>query len=393
MHLQGTEKTIQKSCEEDQTTEVPDGIVDLQKIQSTIQAVEKVMVEEMEKVEIDSIEKAMEEKAERHAVRESVDTNIKVAAESEEETEELKSRSGMLREEGGVAYEEMNYSDDLDLKKTKAENGILMKDIQLDQVSDCSLYGRSRRKTGGIDDQMLVLWESAEQDRTQNAGAADDETQNQESEPNWASSSGLQAEKELGIDKLEVSFNKLRNQEGNKGKMLERLASDAQKLTSLHRSVQDLKKKMEMNKRSKKCNFEEFEMVQRQLLEVEEAVVQLVGVHDQLTKDVEETGLSSSNGKSSAESEEDGNIRRKRVTEQARKGAEKIGQLQFELQNIHYILLKLEDENKSKGKTTRFSESKTGVLLRDFIYSSRRRRQRRRKGCFCGCSRPSTRED
>lgn len=392
----GTEKTIHKSCEElkeDQTTEIPDGIADLQKIQSTIQAVEKAMVEEMEKVEIDSIEMAMEEEVERLAVRESVNTNIKVAAESEEETEELKSRSGMLREEGGLANEEMNNCDDLDRKKTKAENGILMKDIQLDQVSDCSLYGRSRRKTGGINDQMLVLWETAEQDRTQNARGADDETQNQESEPNWASSSGLQAEKELGIDKLEVSFNKLRNQEGNKGKMLERLASDAQKLTSLHRSVQDLKKKMEMNKRSKKCNFEEFEMVQRQLMEVEEAVVQLVGVHDQLTKDVEETGLSSSNGKSPAESEEDGNIRRKRVTEQARKGAEKIGQLQFELQNIHYILLKLEDENKSKGKATRFSESKTGVLLRDFIYSSRRRRQRRRKGCFCGCSRPSTRED
>ncbi|EXB51138.1 hypothetical protein L484_009102 [Morus notabilis] len=390
----GMEKTSQKSCEdlkEDQITEVPDGLVDLQKIQKKIKAVEKAMVEEMEKLEIDAIEKAMEEEVERLAVQESVNTNIEEAAESEKETEALKLRSSMLREDA-IAIEEMKNSDDLDLNKTKAENGILMKDIPLDQISDYSLYGRSRRKTGGTDDQMLVLWETAEQDRSQNA-PADEETQNQASEPNRASSSGLQAEKELGIDKLEVSFNKLRNQEGNKGKMLERLASDAQKLTSLHRSVQDLKKKMEINKTKKNCNFAEFEMVQRQLLEVEESVVQLVDVHDQLTKDIAETSPSSSDRKSSAESEEDGNVKGKRVAEQARKGAEKIGQLQFELQNIHYILLKLEDENKNKGKNSRFSESKTGVLLRDFIYSSRRRRQRRRKGCFCGCARPSTRED
>jgi hypothetical protein len=63
------------------------------------------------------------------------------------------------------------------------------------------------------------------------------------------------------------------------------------------------------------------------------------------------------------------------------------------VQSIHYILLKLEDEKKSKSKH-KFSGSKTGILLRDFIYSGGRRSSRRqKKGCFCGCARPSSNED
>lgn len=403
-----TSLPCEKSCEElkeDQTVEIPDGILDLQKMQNTIKAVEKAMVEDMEKLSIEAVEKAMEEEVERLAVQESEKANIKVAAESEE-IEELKSR-----QDENIANEERNNNNELiaspNSQKTKAENGILMKDIPLDQESDSSLYGRSRRKNGGTDEQMLELWETTEQDCSKDAPV--NETQNQASEPTEGvssrhvykgaekksknSSSKVQVEKELGVDKLEVSFNRMRNQENNRGKILERLVSDAQKLTSLQRSVEDLKKKMEINRRSNKVNYAEFELVQRQLLEVEEAVVQLADVNDQLTRDVEEEGPSSLDEKSSVEPEEAGNVQQKRVTEQARKGAEKIGQLQFELQNIQYILLKLEDEHKHKGKTSRFAESKTGVLLRDFIYSSRRSHQRRKKGCFCGCARPSTREE
>lgn len=383
MHLQGVEMTshLPKGYEElkqDQTTEIPDGVLDLQKMQNTIKAVEKAMVEEMEKLSLEAVEKAMEEEVERLAVQESVNANIKVPAESEE-IQELKLR-GTTPQVEGIRNEETNNNkkliDNRNCRKTKAENGILMKDIPLDQESDSSLYGRNRRTKGGTDEQMLELWETTEQDCSQDAPVH--EQQNQAAEP---------------IDKLEVSFNRMRNQENNKGKILERLVSDARKLTNLQRSVHDLKKKMELNKKSNKVNYAEFEMVQRQLLEVEEAIVQLADVNDQLTRDIEEEGPSSLDEKSSGESEEGGNVQQKRVTEQARKGAEKIGQLQFELQNIQYILLKLEDEHKSKGKTSRFAESKTGVLLRDFIYSSRRSRQKRKKGRFCGCSRPSTRED
>ena len=372
----------------------------MQKMQNKIKAVEKAMVEEMEKLAIESGETPMEAEVERLAMQEkSVKTSVSVTAGSEM-IEELQSRG--------------TRNGNLNLRKTRADNGILMKDIELDQISDFSLYGRSRRKTSGLEDQMLELWETAEKELSSSSsshGALDHGTLNEASEPTEeqrllqnalqdSSSAELYFEKDLGIDKP-FHHRRLQNQEGgsssSKGKILERLASDAQKLTSLQRSVQDLKRKMETatTTRGKKAsNAAEFETVQMQILEVEEAVVQLASINGQLTKDAEESPPSPT-GKSLVVSEEDaGRLRRKRVTEQARKGAEKIGQLQFEVQNIHYILLKLESESsKGKGKARRFADSKTGVLLRDFIYSSRRRRQRRKKGCFCGCARPSTRED
>lgn len=377
----------ENSCQElkeDQSTVIPDGILYLQKMQTRIKAVEKTVVGEMERL----------------ATQESINTNIKVE-DVMEETEDLKPK-GTLHQKKGIRKEEMELGNDLESRKTKPENGILMKDIPLDQVSDSSFYGRSRIDNGRADDQMLELWETAEQECSQ--GPMVNETQKQASAPvedvahhkfedrvkSQDPSLELQIEKELGIDKLEISTSVTEpNQDVNKGKFLERLASDGQKLMSLQTTLQDLKKRMEMNKRSKKASDIEYETVKRQLQEVEESVLQLVDVNDKLTKDMEDSP-SSLDGRPSVELEEAGNVHRKRVTEQASKGSEKIGHLQFELQNIECILLKLEDEKKSKGKY-RFPENRTGSLLRDFIYSGGRRNQRRRKkSCFCGCTRPST---
>lgn len=415
-------------------------------MQTTIKAVEKAMIEEIERLAIEAVEKEMVEEVKRLAMQEIVRNNVKSASavdETEElkckavqeegtvkevveemerlamedvvsadikpasevdEIEELKSKGKSIQEEGTVK-EEMEIDDGLTVQKSKPLNGITMKDIPLDQVSDRTFYGRSRRAKGGAEDQMLQLWETAEHDCRKDVPVH--ETENQASAPTEPVTTSCryggtkprisdclseeQVEKELGIDKLEVAFNRLPAKEGYKGKLLERLASDAQKLTTLQRTVQDLKKKMESNKRSKKTNSTEYETIKRQLCEVEEAVMQLVDINDQLTKGVE-GNPSSLDDKTSGEIDEVEDVRRSRVTEQARKGSEKIGRLQFELQNIHYVLLKMEDENKNKGKS-RFSESRTGVLLRDFIYSGGRSRQRRRKACLCACKRPLTHED
>ncbi|KAL5542005.1 hypothetical protein UlMin_009715 [Ulmus minor] len=398
----------EKFCEElkeDQTTETPDALLDLQKMQNTIKTVEKSMVEEIERLAIEAVEKTMAEEVERLAMQECMNSERKVPAVTEE-IEDLKMKAISSQED-----EEMEHSgelnNNLNSRKKKAENGILMKDIPLDQASDCSLYGSSRKQNhGGNNDQMLELWESAEKDCRKNAPV--DGTQHKISElledetagnlhggteqKFQNPTSGVQAERELRVDKQEVPLNKSPNQESNWRKILERLASDAQKLSSLQRSVQDLKSKMETKRRSKVGA--EYEIVLRQLHEVEEAVVQLVETNDQLKKDIEESP-SPFNGKSPAETTEDpANVSRNSATEQATKGAEKIGQLQFELQNIQYILLKLEDEHKNQGKTNRFAGSKTGVLLRDFIYSGGGKSpRRRRKARFCGCARPPTRED
>ena len=131
----------------------------------------------------------------------------------------------------------------------------------------------------------------------------------------------------------------------------------------------------------KRKNDLEYGHVEEQLKEVEDAIMELVNVNNQLTKDVE--GSPPLDGTNSGELEEAGNNGKKKVQEQAQKGSEKIGRLQFEVQSIEYVLLKLEDKRKSKGK------NRTGVLLRDFIYSG----GRRKKACFCGCARPSANGD
>lgn len=370
---------------------VPNGISDLLTIQNRIKAVEKAVIKEID----------------RHVMQERENTNDKLESPVKG-VEQMESRG--QKEEAELLDE---LTSNAKLSKSKVEisevkNGILMKDIPLDQVSDCSLYRRSKKENPEADNQMLKLWESAEQDCslnpvrnvTQKEVAAQLENVNahhQFKDVNQKSrnpSLELQVEREVEIDKLEVSTSMIKepNQEGNKRKILERLASDAQKLMSLQTTVADLKKKMEMKKRSKKGNDLEFERVKRQLQEVEDAVVQLVDANDQLTKGIEESP-SPSEGNTSTASEGTSNVSRKKLTEQARKGSEKIGRLQFELQSIQYTLLKLEDEKKNKGKH-KFPGSRTGIILKDFIYNSGKRSSRRRKkGCFYGCARPSTHED
>ncbi|QHN80009.1 Protein NETWORKED 1B [Arachis hypogaea] len=147
---------------------------------------------------------------------------------------------------------------------------------------------------------------------------------------------------------------------------------------------------MEAVKGIKKGNDAECDTVKRQIEDVEGAVLKLSDTNDQLMKDLEES-TPSLNKVVSAEAEKSRQTQRKRVAEQARRDSQEIGQLQFEVQNIQYVMLKLGDEKKSKGKS-RFS-GKTVVLLRDFIRSGKKSSSKKhKKGCFCGCSKPSTTE-
>ncbi|KAL8158254.1 protein NETWORKED 1A-like [Apium graveolens] len=283
------------------------------------------------------------------------------------------------------------------------KNGILMKDIPLDQVSDQSLYRGSRRGTSSADDQMLVLWETDDIGHTDiyqkqaYKTVGDDivhdrceDAQNRNTHP----SSESEMEKELGVDKLQISSSKSKpDLGGNHKKILERLGSDGQKLENIQITVQDLRRKLETNKKSKKAKNLDFETVEEQLQEVEETTIQLFNLNGQMTRKIEEI-LFYSDGKSSTELEEAVSVQKKRVAEQVRKGSEKIGRLQLEVQKIQYVLSKLDDEKKSKGiNQASKTKSRTSIILRDFIlHRGKRSNGRRKKGRFCGCFRPSARE-
>ncbi|KAL2599010.1 hypothetical protein AAZV13_10G027100 [Glycine max] len=280
---------------------------------------------------------------------------------------------------------------------------VLPKDIMLDQISECSSYGISRRREIlEADDQMLELWETADKDatigkqaeKTQKMAAGNHQRGTTKEPKNRYPSTDSLVEKELSVDKLEVSRRlTLPREEGNQSKILERLDSDAQKLTNLQITIQDLMKKVEINEKSTKGKSVEFGEVKGQLEAAQENITKLFDANRKLMKNVEE-GTVSSVGKDAAELGEIGSVSRRRVSEQARRESEKIGQLHLEVQRLQFLLLKLGEgkENKEKTKT---ADRSPRVLLRDYLYGGTRtnNQKKKKKLPFCSCVRPPTKGD
>ncbi|KAG4987342.1 hypothetical protein JHK85_030325 [Glycine max] len=373
-----------RSLKGNESTLTPDGVTDLLSMQTRIRAVEKLMMEELE----------------RHVEEESLTTNVKAEAVTEM-TEHSNLEVGTYPEIDDrkvvMKIKKDNSKRGNNAWRTKSQKRLIMIDIPLDDYKDDPDSNKyCKRDHTRCNDHMLELCETDQHDVTEeskhNSVSIEDVITCHESERCQNYSSELETEKELGVDKLELwKTRKETTSEDSKRKILERLASDSQKLAILKMTLQDLKKKPETQKKSSKVNEIEYETVKRHIEDVEEAVMQQIGIYDQLAKDIEECTSSSSDTNTMQMEKQGGHGQRKKLTEQARRGSEQIGRLQFEVQNIQYILLKLADvkNNKCKNKNTR----PTGVLLKDFIRIGRKNNRRRRKGCACGCSRPSTNED
>ncbi|CAH8375575.1 unnamed protein product [Eruca vesicaria subsp. sativa] len=259
---------------------------------------------------------------------------------------------------------------------TEARNGSLMKDIPLDHVANSPFYGRSRRGSRGSSDQMLELWEESAEPESTIKSLINNKISKRPMIPRLhRRSRNPSIESEKVVDKLELS----RNIEDN-GKIMERLLSDSRRLASLRVNLRDLKSKLELNEKQGKFTNPDFARVRKQLKEIEEAILQLANTNEILSKEIEETGDAR-------------DIYRKVVSEKSRIGSEKIEQMQQEMQSIERTVLKLEDgAAKSKGKT-KFSESRTVILLRDIIHKGGKRTARKKKNRFCGCMRSSAKED
>ncbi|XWS46865.1 hypothetical protein CRYUN_Cryun14cG0104700 [Craigia yunnanensis] len=376
---------------------VSDGISDLQGIHVRINAIEKAVLE-MEKL-------AMLENLNLNSKLETAMTQIeelRFGSSSRGESPGAK-RHVNARQEG----EELGHGlrNNVKMQKPTSEiseedNEMMTKDIMLDQISECSSYGLSRRETAEVDDQRLELWETNDHDG--NIDLKVGKAQKMVTAPDYQQIGAVKAHKgknpsteslvkELGVDKESSKRFTEPNQEGSKRKILERLDSDVQKLASLQITVQDLKRKVEITETGKKGKGIEYGTVKEQLEEAEEAILKLFDVNRKLMTHVED-GSWSLDGKSALESDDSGSVRRRRVSEQAQRGSEKIGRLQLEVQKIQFLLLKLDDEKESRGRT-RITEHKTRVLLRDYLYGGIRTRQKRKKALFCACVQPPTKGD
>ncbi|CAF2052250.1 protein NETWORKED 1D [Brassica rapa] len=263
--------------------------------------------------------------------------------------QELKtaSRSGSLRRQNNEIYSE--------------ESEMITKDIVLDQVSDCSSYGISKRDIVKTEDDHSL-----------------------EVKPQNHQKGKSMSEESLVVDKLEVSDRFTDpNREVNKRKVLERLDSDLQKLSNLHIAVEDLKSKVEREEKGK----EEYETVKGQISEAEEALEKLLSINKKLVTKVVSGFEVSDGSKSSMDLDVDENSRRRRISEQARRGSEKIGRLQLEIQRLQFLLLKLEGEREDRVKA-KVADSKTRTLLKDYIYGGvrgERRKRIKKRFAFCGC--------
>ncbi|XP_021281460.1 protein NETWORKED 1D-like [Herrania umbratica] len=390
-----------ESCQqtsEDRIASVPDGFSDLQGIHMKIKSIERAVLE-MEKL-------AMLENLNLNSKLETAMRQIeelRFGSSSRQESVRAK-RHVNARQEG----EELGRGSSNSVKMqrptheiSEEDNEMMTKDIILDQISECSSYGLSRRETAEVDDQMLELWEAADHDgsidlkvgKAQKMVYAPTDHQQIDSvkEHKGKNPSTESLVKELGVDKESSKRFTEPNHEGSKRKILERLDSDAQKLANLQITVQDLKRKVEITETGKKGKGIEYGTVREQLEEAEEAIMKLFDVNRKLMTHVED-GSWSLDGKSALESDENGSVRRRRVSEQARRGSEKIGRLQLEVQKIQFLLLKLDDEKESKGRT-RIIERKTRVLLRDYLYGGVRTSHKRKKAPFCACVQPPTKGD
>ncbi|KAF8006455.1 hypothetical protein BT93_K0678 [Corymbia citriodora subsp. variegata] len=379
----------------DITSTVSDGSSEIQNLHRRIQTIEKALLE-MERV---ATQEKSQSKSELEAAMEEIERLKSKISLDQENSSGSQNGPGGLND--GIANGVVLQKPKTEI--TEAENELLTKDIMLDQISECSSKGLSRRGTLEADDQMLQLWESAEKSGSPEVkmGKAQKGTvlssnfhevkaHGEHRSLNPSTESLL--EKELGVDKLEISgsFGGSQSQGGNKKKVLERLDSDAQKLTNLQITVEDLMKKVENTKKAKKGKSSEYDVVKVQLEEAEQEIANLLETNKKLSKSVED-GFYYNDAKSAKESDNSGNVSRRRISEQARRGYERIGRLQLEVQKIQLLLLKLDEEKESKGGKTSMLERKTRVRLRDYLYG--RNNQKGKKTPFCSCMQPPTKGD
>lgn len=388
------ENEVAESCTQNLSEDQSVVFVNLHEIQAKVQDTEKAVIE---------LKRQAEE--ENSSVRSELDSALR-------QIEALKSQSSSRRGSGRLNRRVASHPEENKPRKTNPdvshpEEELLMKDIMLDQVSDCSSYGKNR-KIIGSDDQVLELWETIDQSGSidltvgKSSRAAppvsnkysnlDSVKENRSGRPSIES----MVEKELRVDDQQLTSKRFLNpeQEDNKRKTLERLASDVQKLTNLQITVQDLKEKLESTENySSKGKGVECDNVKDQLLESENAILKLFEYSAKLMKNIENSSTASSfDGSVTADSSESGNGKRRRCLEQARRISEKIGRLQLEVQKVQFLLMKV-DNNKVGKSGTRITERSTRVLLRDYLYGGTRTPRRRKKTHFCGCVQPHTRGD
>ncbi|RLN18105.1 protein NETWORKED 1A [Panicum miliaceum] len=329
--------------------------------------------------------------------QESAESAAKLVA-ANTEIQELKAR-GSSRMEAKEIYSDNEKQKDVEVSKGKQVQ--IMKDIELDKISTCPPYGMGATlyplgngANAELDDDMLQLWEAAEtncKNQTAKSSSSEHDIQAVEEVKSEYPSSELVRGRDLGINKLEVSKGPVEPHEVWSKSVLERLASDAQRLLSMQASIEELKRKMEEPAKGKSPMNSEYSSVSTQLHETEGYVLEQINFNNKLTRKAENYPALSDN----MNTEREGYSSRRKISEQVQKGSENVARLELELQKIQYVLLKLEEEH--EYRRLKVSDKRTRVLLRDYLYGRKDRgggqKKKKKRAPFCGCVRPKPRTE
>ncbi|KAF0914584.1 hypothetical protein E2562_030661 [Oryza meyeriana var. granulata] len=311
------------------------------------------------------------------------------------EIQELKTRKGSNTKEQYTEEDRRKY----DADNSKGKHVQIMKDIELDQVSTCSLYGTGATiyPLGGdanveLDDEMLQLWETAERDcknQTAKSSSSEHDIQAVEEVKSEYPSFELARGRDLGIDRLEISAVSLEPQQLWSKNVLEKLASDAQRLSIIKASIEEIKQKMVCASKGKSTTSSEYSSIRAQLQEIGGFVLEQIDFNSNLTKKSENYPAFEVNA------ELEGYSSRRKISEQVQKGSEKVAKLELELQKIQYVLLKLEEEH--EYKRVKVPEKRSRVLLRDYVYTRKDKndaaQKKKKRIPFCGCVRIKSRTE
>ncbi|VAH15668.1 unnamed protein product [Triticum turgidum subsp. durum] len=321
---------------------------------------------------------------------ESTDSTAKMMAVNME-IQELKTKGS------SEIYSEKEKQKDGEGSKGKQVQ--MMKDIELDEIStyypaygtEASSYpvGVGNGANAEVDDEMLQLWEAAERtckNQTAKSSSCEHEhdieaVEEVKSEYPW---SELSRGRDLGIiNKLEMSSSAEPDELWGKN-VVERLASDGQRLASIQVSIEELKRKMGGPAKG----HSEYESVSTQLRETEGLVLEQMNLNSKLAKKAENYPALSD----SMNAEREGGFPSKRkMLEQVRKGSDNVARLELELQKIQYVLLKLEEEH--EYTRLKVSDKRTRVLLKDYLYGRKDHRGKKKRSPFCGCVRSKSRTE
>ncbi|XP_048573328.1 protein NETWORKED 1D-like isoform X1 [Triticum urartu] len=309
------------------------------------------------------------------------------------EIQELKTKGG------SEIYSEKEKQKDGEGSKGKQVQ--MMKDIELDEIStyypaygtEASSYpvGVGNGANAEVDDEMLQLWEAAERTckkQTAKSSSCEHEHEHdieavEEVKSEYPSSELLRG-RDLGIiNKLEMLSSAEPDELWGKN-VVERLASDGQRLASIQESIEELKRKMGGPAKG----HSEYESVSTQLRETEGLVLEQMNLNSKLAKKAENYPALSDSMKAEREG---GFPSKRKMLEQVRKGSDNVARLELELQKIQYVLLKLEEEH--EYTRLKVSDKRTRVLLKDYLYGRKDHRGKKKRSPFCGCVRSKSRSE